>query len=171
MANKVSFSNQELSFKDIQNYHSTLTKALLEFYKSATDVCFVGYTSTEMRQELEGRLSELDKSSCLSLFASIEALLRINYLQRCEQKRKDTISRKMREIYLSKANKASLEDDILEIWKQEPCLTSIASQIKAAFKYRHWLAHGRYWTPKFGRKYDFDYLYTLGSEIVDQCEL
>ena len=34
-----------------------------------------------------------------------------------------------------------------------------------AFKYRHWLAHGRYWEPKLGRIYDYYSLYDLAYSM------
>ena len=40
--------------------------------------------------------------------------------------------------------------------------------LKGAFKFRHWLAHGRYWDPNLGRKkYDFQSLYALAEEFFE----
>ena len=52
-------------------------------------------------------------------------------------------------------------------WKKVAGIkASTISFLKDAFKYRHWLAHGRYWTLKAGKKrYDFYELYNLAAEV------
>jgi hypothetical protein len=47
----------------------------------------------------------------------------------------------------------------------------VLSEYKSAMKYRHWLAHGRYWEPKFSKKYDFDSIYILADSIVKNLAL
>jgi len=168
MAKVSRFSNLNLRFDAVAEQHGILQKSLRDFFIKHTDVRFVGYTLDELKKEQDERLSELDKASSLTILASIEASLRIDYLQRCEDRRKDSVSIRMREIYKNKADRAKIEDDILEVWKQEAALKAIAERAKAAFKYRHWLAHGRYLVPKLGRSYDFEYLVALASEITSR---
>jgi len=58
-------------------------------------------------------------------------------------------------------------DDILEGWKRyTSASSSLIGDLRGAFKFRHWLAHGRYWTPRFGRKYDFDSVRLMAEGIV-----
>lgn len=72
----------------------------------------------------------------------------------------------MREIYQMKGSRASLEDDILRLWKEDfPEYKRLISEVITAFKYRHWLAHGRYWEPKLGRIYDYYSLYDLADAV------
>jgi len=60
-----------------------------------------------------------------------------------------------------------LDADILEGWKRHTSASAtLISELRGAFRFRHWLAHGRYWTPKFGRKYDFDYVHLMASSII-----
>jgi len=113
---------------------------------------FIGLSQHELEKEHSSRLNELDKNVSLSL----EASLRIDYLNRVYRREKDDLSKAFREIHKKKENKASLEEDILSSWKKyHPEYKSIFSDILGALKYRHWLAHGRYWVPKLGRQYDF----------------
>lgn len=170
MIKRVPFSNQHLTFDEVANHHSIVKNSVYSYYSSAVQPEFVGYTLEELESELEERINEHDKSSCLSLLAALEALIRIDYLQRCYEKQKDNVSRKLRELHKNKGSRASLEDDILEIWKEEDTVKRIASQAIGALKYRHWLAHGRYWKPKLGRDYDFDYLFALASELAEKIE-
>ena len=41
----------------------------------------------------------------------------------------------------------------------------LVGDIRSAFGYRHWLAHGRYCVAKLGRQYDFASVYNLAREV------
>ena len=116
--------------------------------------------------EYKDRIYELENTTIFMMLSSIEASFRIDYLKRVYKKSKDPLSREFRSIYRKKESKASLERDILALWKiQHPEYKVLISELIGAFKFRHWLAHGRYWTPKIGRKYDYAYVYELSSQI------
>ncbi len=107
----------------------------------------------------------------MTVMASLEAAIRVDYLTRVYERRKDELSKAMRALHQEKANKAKLENDILTLWQD--CTTiskGLIGQVKGAFKYRHWIAHGRYWTPKIGRAYDFDTLYALADTFVNEMD-
>ncbi len=71
-----------------------------------------------------------------------------------------------------KAQRASLEDEILEHWKAcYGTYTQLISDLKGAFKYRHWLAHGRYWEPKMGQSYDYFTVLTIAQNIYTHLPL
>jgi len=55
----------------------------------------------------------------------------------------------------------SFSEDILELWKDYATNRSVVSELKSVFNFRHWLAHGRYWAAKTGRKYDLKSVLTL----------
>jgi len=83
----------------------------------------------------------------------------VDFLSRVYNKRKDPVSRDFRHIYVSRCdhNKAKVrfEEDILDTWSEHrPEIRSDLGRLKGAMKYRHWLAHGRYWVPKIGWRYD-----------------
>ena len=170
MANRVSFSNQHPEMTQIENHRIDVTVAIKEYFRPRTSEFperFLGYSITELTIELNERLSEIDVSSSLSLLSAIEAAFRIDYLQRCYQKKKDPLSRVFREIHKVKGSKTSLEDDILDSWKQNSSAPKeILGHLKGALKFRHWLAHGRYWAPKLGRtKYDYQSVYQLAQLV------
>jgi hypothetical protein len=96
--------------------------------------------------------------------SSVEAAFRIDYLQRCYRREKDPVSRAFRNIYKAKQQHASLEDEIFEVWVHNSSGTSsIIGELRSVFRFRHWLAHGRYWTPKLGRRYDFNDVFALAD--------
>lgn len=172
MAKRVSFSREHLELNDIAIHHSDTESSLRSFF---SDSClyskerFVGYTQENILNELGDRLNELEHSSSFSLLATIEATFRIDYLQRCYKKQTDTLSRSFRAIYKQKKSRASLEEDILEAWKENyDGISQIIGHLKGAFYYRHWIAHGRYWSPKTGRKkYDYDTVFTIAETVLN----
>lgn len=170
MAKKVSFSNQHQEMTQIENHHIDVAMAIKEYFRPRAGEFperFLGYSTTELTIELNERLAEIDLSSSLSLLSAIEAAFRIDYLQRCYRKKKDSLSRNFRDIHKVKGSKASFDDDILDSWKQNSSAPKeILGHLKGALKFRHWLAHGRYWEPKLGRtKYDYQSIYQL-AQIV-----
>jgi len=44
-------------------------------------------------------------------------------------------------------------------------------ELRGAFKFRHWLAHGSYWPPKLGRRYDFTFVYSLADDVLNAFPL
>ena len=102
----------------------------------------------------------------MTLLASIEASFRVDYQQRHYFKKKDPLSRAFRALHREKQQNVSLLDDILETWKEHSDIRPrLVGDIRSAFRYRDWLAHGRYWVPKLGRQYDFDSIYDLARSV------
>ncbi|OHB78592.1 MAG: hypothetical protein A2Z25_18965 [Planctomycetes bacterium RBG_16_55_9] len=172
MVKKVSFSKQHQEISQIEVYYTDITEATREYFEPRTETLserFLGYTISELNAERDERLEELDRTTSLSILSAIEAAFRIDYLQRCYQKKKDPLSRVFFKIHKLKGSNASFEDDILSAWKENSFgANKVLSDIKGAFKYRHWLAHGRYWEPKLGRiKYDYQSLYQLAQNVFD----
>ena len=125
---------------------------------------FVTYAANEVTEELRERLKETDLTSSLTVLASVEAAFRMDYLERCYRKGKDPVSRAFRDIYKNKLQHVSLEDEIFEVWANNlPGARPVIGELRGAFRFRHWLAHGRYWTPKWGRRYNFDDVFALAD--------
>ena len=120
MPKRVSLSGQNLSLSDIKDYYNDSKRALtlyFSFHSVDYNDRFVDCNINEIEQELQARLDELDRLTSFSILSSLEASLRMDYLTRCNQKKKDALSRKMRKIYQIRGSRASLEDDILRMWK------------------------------------------------------
>uniref|UniRef100_Q07QK5 RiboL-PSP-HEPN domain-containing protein n=1 Tax=Rhodopseudomonas palustris (strain BisA53) TaxID=316055 RepID=Q07QK5_RHOP5 len=167
---RVSFSNEGIDIAALALHHSDVENSLRSYFSSTAAsyaTRFTGYTNSEVELELDERLAELDMTSSLTILSAIEAVFRIDYLQRCYRKEKDPLSRAFRDLNKRRGSKVSLEDEILGRWKMHTDGGSeLIGDLRGAFKYRHWLAHGRYWNPKFGKKYDFVSLYALASATL-----
>ncbi|MCR5893350.1 MULTISPECIES: hypothetical protein [Burkholderia] len=171
MNDRVSFSRQELTIEAVAAHHDNMKAALFEFFSSGSDALYARFALENIIEARENSLDELDLGSSMTVMASLEAAIRVDYLTRVYERRKDELSKAMRALHQEKANKAKLENDILTLWQD--CTTiskGLIGQVKGAFKYRHWIAHGRYWTPKIGRAYDFDTLYALADTFVNEMD-
>ncbi len=169
MPDRVSFSRQHPAIQEVARYYDDLEKSLRLYFSPVAPsykIRFGGYSLAEVETELDGRLAELDMASTLTILAAIEAAFRIDYLQRCYLKKKEPVSRAFRSLHREKGTKVSLEDDILEVWKRHGGVPSaLIGNLRGAFKFRHWLAHGRYWVPKL-RKYDYLTVYPLAETAL-----
>lgn len=180
MAKKISFSNANLELREISENFKDTELALRRYYNVSNEEFhlypkFFAYSQQEINAELHKRIDELNKSTTLTVLASIEASFQIDYLKRCYGRKRDSLSKDFRLIYIKNEQenrRTSLEEDILKNWKKHfPDSKSLISKLIEAFNYRHWLAHGRYWQHKLGRKYDYDYIYELGEEIYKSLPL
>lgn len=166
-----------LSMEQIAQHQRDLEHSLRQYFSEDSPTFeerFLGATPDDVLDELELRLEEIDLASSLTILAAIEAAFRIDYLERNRRTRrgKDEISRALRKLYKSKREKASLEEEIFGAWiKHSAGPKAVISDLRGAFKFRHWLAHGRYWTPNLGRRFDFQYLFALATTGVEQLRL
>ncbi len=179
MRDRISFSPELLQFEKVAVSHSDIAKTIRFYYNQQSiqtfDSKFIGYTISEVEQERDQRLEDLDKNSSFNVLAALEASFKVDFYMRCYNREKDTLSRFFRDLKNRKRNKRdkiSLVDDIFEGWKTYfPSAKTLTSELKGAFRYRHWLAHGRYWEPKFGKKYDFSSVSLLAQAIKQKFPL
>jgi hypothetical protein len=167
MARKVSLSGDHLGLREIAQHHRDLQSSLTLYFSPDSPryvARFSTDTNAEVKNQLNERLDEADLTSSLTVLASVEAAFRIDYLQRCYRRGKDPLSRVFRKIYKAKKQYASLEEEIFEAWAENSSGTGpIIGELRGAFNFRHWLAHGRYWTPKLGRRYNYNDLFALAK--------
>lgn len=171
MGDRVLFSGQHLQLGQISIHHGDIEESLRIYFNPTSTqypVRFAGYMTNEVQDELWLRLSENGQSSILTILSSLEAMFRVDYLQRCYLKKKDALSRAFRGLHKRQGSRVGLEDEILSAWRDNTSVSpSLIGDIRGAFKYRHWLAHGRYWVPKLGQKFDYDGVYLLAEEVCN----
>ena len=159
---------------DISGYHADAEASLRLYYSlqhSTHQARFTGYFPSEVAAELIERLDETEMRSALVILARIEAAFRVDYKVRATSKRADPVSVGFRRLHATKSDRARLEDEILEVWRQnlEPADRAVISQLRGMLKYRHWLAHGRYWQP--GVQHTFQDVYLLAYIILSGFDL
>lgn len=150
------------SLEEIADHHNDVVQALNDYYAAHPVPRFTAYHPEEIWAELNFRLEEQEKQSSLMVLAYLEARWRKDYGLRCRNKDKDPLSRHLRELKRTQGNRVSFEDYLLPAWVSfEVMPKNLSSEVRAAFKFRHWLAHGRYWEPDLGRRFDYSYIHQL----------
>jgi hypothetical protein len=182
MRRRLSLSGDHLDLPQVYDHFYETQLALQVYFSSNSpsySQVFLGFTQQEVAEALRDRLEEHDRVCSLTILTAIEAFFRIDYEQRVFRKMKDKLSQEFRKLDRSvskrKSKRASLEEEIFEAWKKHSGTMSVDKQLlvdlKVAFRYRHWLAHGRYWKPKLGRKHDFGILQRLADNVLTELPL
>ena len=131
---------------------------------------FVGMTVSEIDGYYSDKRQELDWVTCLELLAATEAALRVDFHIRVDKRLKDLLTRRFREVrkkHKKRPLQIRLVEGILDSWGDvEPDKKTVIGEFKGALKLRHWLAHGRYWTPMLGRTYDPMDIYQVSSNLL-----
>ncbi|CUX48971.1 hypothetical protein CFBP6626_15245 [Agrobacterium tumefaciens] len=169
MPSGVSFSNQHIEISDYADHFNDVSDSLKDFFDPSGPRYVVRWammTPPEVTSRFKNRLSEFELTSSLALMSGIEALFRIDYANRVGQRLRDPLSRAFRELYKDQQTRIRLEDQILDLWRDHTSVNrQDVSSLKSAFKYRHWLAHGRYWTPKLGQQYRYRDIHNLAVAV------
>lgn len=168
---KVSFSGLEPTiWQTFQQFEDS--SLAIEWYFSQDNphakTLFAIWTTQELQQKRQQVLIENEMALSLVLLSALEASFRIDFNIRIAKKYKDGLSREFRALYYAKGNRVALEDEVITTWREHETVNAqLVSDIKSAFKYRHWLAHGRYWQPKLGQDYDFLGLQMLCQKVAE----
>ena len=178
MPNRPSRLQGAVSISAVAEYHRDAESALRLYFTRTNPgflARFAGDLPSEVERELADRLDETDLRSALAIMSRIEAIFRIDYRQRCKVKLPDGVSiafRRLRKAYGAQDWRVPLERGIFDTWRTvHPGTSSLIGELKGAFRFRHWLAHGRYFQPTLARKYDYPYLYLLAISVLDQLPL
>jgi len=174
----VAFSGQHREAGEVMRWYRDVKEALGHYQRKIIDAIdaqgavpieFSGMTVEEVRAHIDDARGELDQAASLLLLAAAEAALRMDFLGRVHERRRDPVSRAFRELYKSKGHRVALEEELLEVWRdhEPPCRSSVG-EFRGALKLRHWLAHGRYWTPKLGRAYDAQDVFDICSKMFER---
>ena len=157
-------AQRRLQFTALRSYFGRQNPAL--------EGVFPGYSSAQLEAELANVLSEVDLQASLSILSALEASFRIDFAVRCEKRHKDYLSVHFRRIFKKKGHQVHFEDDIISGWQAYTVgANTLLSELRQATKFRHWLAHGRYWIVKANiARFTFNYLYSpaqTASESLD----
>lgn len=159
-------ASQAPSLLDLADYHRDAEASLRLYFSPGNPhflVHFAGERPSDVAVKLANWTRETDMRSALAVMARVEAAFRLDYAWRRKAKRPDAVSITFRKHRANK--KVRLDADIWETWKiNDPAKGPLIGQLRGAFRFRHWLAHGRYW--QAGQKYDFQTLYLLAQTVL-----
>jgi hypothetical protein len=158
---------------EVAEYHNDVVASLKCFSKTSPSFISTRYFGRPPSEVLAARIEETGLRSAFFVLTALEAAFRSDYLCRCQNKMKDDLSRAFRAIYKDRERNASLDEDIFETWKKKSPnpRRQLIGELRGAFNFRHYLAHGRYGEPKLGRKYDFNFVYSLADDVLNAFPL
>lgn len=176
---RVAFNTEQRSASEIMRWYSDMTLALVRLRRDILEAIdeqrevpdsFLGMGRTDVNTHFRAAQGELERVVCLLLLAAAEAVLRVDYLKRVYLKLKDQASRACRELHKLKEERVSLDEDLLELWREHaPASSAAIGELRGALHLRHWLAHGRYWKAQLGRKeYDAQAIFNIVSEVFQR---
>jgi hypothetical protein len=131
--------------------------------------------STWSMNRLPLAIQESEQLATMALFAAVEASLQIDYHNRVRRRIKK--GKSLRQLY-KKIHQATTHKKLqappvqwlLDSWKQVLHQSAqLGGNLLAAFRYRHWLAHGRYWVFR-GNAISHDLLFSLVSRFFKALE-
>lgn len=170
MPDKISVTSQAVLLLDLADYHQDVESSLRLYFTSANPnfvAIFAGHSRYEIAEKLDERIHETEMRSALAVMARVEAAFRLDYQWRRKANESDVISAAFRKY---RKENIRLDEDIWETWKiHHPAVGPLIGRLRSAFRFRHWLAHGRYWT--IGQKYDFQTVYLLAQAVSDTFPL
>jgi hypothetical protein len=163
---------ENLDIEDIVGHYTDITQSLRLYFSKENpdhDIIFFGESPASVKERYHDNLREVEWNCILNMLAALEAAFRLDYLYRSVSRvKRDRISVECKKLYRLKQDKARLEADILDIWRRNTNAPKrLIGDLIAAYKLRHWLAHGRYWTPKLGRVYNFYLIYKVCRDVLN----
>jgi hypothetical protein len=109
---------------------------------------FIGLTRGEVEEFFDAQRGRLELLTMFALLATTEAILRLEFNNRVAARRKDSLSKRFREIHKVSGDKIRLDEDILAAMKEEGVAPNAIAAFRGALKLRHWLAPWQALAPK-----------------------
>lgn len=128
---------------------------------------FIGLSLEEVDEFFEMQKGQLDLLTMFELLATVEAVLRNDFRNRVTRRKKDGLSRRYRELNKKRPGKIRLDEDILAAMLAEGASGRAVANFRGALQLRHWLAHGRHWSPKLGRGYTPNDVFDISRALID----
>lgn len=130
---------------------------------------FIYKSMEEVNEIFDDNQSELEVLTSFSLVASMEAIFNDKFNNRSRKtrigRRWDKISKEIHR------NRISLEEHLLStILKEEPFLSREVNMCRELIKFRHWVAHGRYWEKRDRKIYTPQTSFEIVSTLMDKVE-
>lgn len=176
--NVVSLSGENLNISEIWDWYLTQEKSLIHYRKQVIsaavtntnfDIQFIGSTPNDINEYFNNLIEELELLVSFNIVASTEGKIREDFVIRVSKKLKDNISKKYWKLFKEFEWHVPLDENgILEVWIDiEQPIKSKVSLFRGLLKFRHWMAHGRYWRKNYGREYPPILANKICKELID----
>jgi len=153
---KLTRSDEHKTFSEIELLFDERKKALEYLFEKHSFGCSEKEIK-EQKKHLDYQLQEAEYDASLALLGAIEAAFRLDFDDRYTKKLKDKRSieaRRLADEAITRGVVIGYKIPIADLCGLLEFGTSIQKHeitlLKRCFKYRHWLAHGRYWQLHLG---------------------
>lgn len=172
----ISIRRHQTTIEDMWDYYGTVRDSIVQSVESAKQNPPQGAGLEDPRLfgsdlgDMEKLLDEADKEASFFIVAAAEAGILVDFYRRVAMRKpKDSVTRAFRKIHNTQSKGRVRLEDILDAWAAEiPIAKADIRLFKGALRFRHWLAHGRYWVPKFGRTFDPTALVGIVTRLFDK---
>ncbi len=155
MATLVAVNPDVPTYAQVVGHHAMAQKAIALLF-STLDSNDSDTPLAEVERQRATAVKNQELRDMMALLAFLEACFRLDYSCRKRLNLKDSLSKSLIKLFNRKHNKASLMEDIVKTWQKQGLLSHPEyDRINSAFKLRHWIAHGQYWSPAKIRSHDF----------------
>jgi len=160
---------------DVPNYsqvvgHHAMAQEAIGLLFSQMNPDYSDFPLGEVKTRHAAALKSQELRDMMALLAFLEACFRLDYANRKRLKLKDGLSKSLIKLFNRKHNKARLMEDIIKGWQHEGLLShSEYDRINNAFKLRHWIAHGQYWSPDRIKPHDFIEFAEFIEGLINSC--
>lgn len=175
------FSDRFNTIEEIEDWYEDQFLALTE-YKSkqvqfvvsgtgSSSSKFAGMSLDELNAYFDESFEELEFMVSFNLLSAVEAHIRMDFHTRIKKKKNKPLVKEYRKLWEKKGAHIALEGDLLSALKMEyPLHKRAFSDYIGALKFRHWIAHGRYWVPKFGMNYNATKVLPIVTDTMQALE-
>src|SRR5271169_3530447 len=104
-----------LQLDELVSYHQDIEASLRLYFSPSAPAFtarFFGKRPDEVKSELNSRLDESDKRSAFFALTSLEAMFRVDFAFRCNERKKDPLSRYFRDVRKERPDRVRLDEDI-----------------------------------------------------------
>lgn len=172
--NKFRIAPQLYSLAEIKEYYDCSARAIDYEYSESNphyEVDFVGRSKKDVETEAGNVKKELSHVCGMCVMAYIESLFRIDCYVRANHKYKGELTGKIIEMLRDKKSIPLIRfEDLLGVWKDAfSDEADLFRDINSCLKFRHWIAHGRYWKldDNIDVHFDFDDVFRLAKRIEE----
>ena len=162
-------ADRQNKFQNINKLFSERIEAL-KYYYTPDNMAFFGSSEKELMVRLSYHLREAEYDASFAMLATIESALRCDaeyrHKKRLKDQRSQAVSRLLKQVQYPSYRYVKTSKIVETLKHDDSVPQHTLSLLKRYFKYRNWLAHGRYWEPDFGEDTPvFSDIYQLALEI------
>ena len=132
---------------------------------------FVGLTRDEVEEYFDALRDQLELLTMFELLGTTEAIMRIDFRGRVAAEKEDGLSKRYRDLDKIRGKKIRLKEDLLGAMKSEVLEPKAISAFRGALNLRDWIAHGRQWQPRLGRRYTPNDVFDICRDLIDSIPL